>query len=237
MENQSKKVIVTGADGGLGIPVVSRLLADGWNVFAFLHNDMKAEAMRKRFADEADKQLFFLTGDITDIHDIENAIKVSGTPNSLVHLAGGFKGASTFADHDPNLFDQMFDLNVRSAFLLIRAVLPLMKEQGSGSIVTIGAKPALHIGSENAVYSASKAALINMTLSAAEEGRSFHVRANVIAPAVIRTEANAKWASSTKELEKWTPPEEIAQTISWLISEAASGVTGTIIPMFHLIRS
>lgn len=237
MGNQAKKVIVTGADGGLGIPVVTRLLADGWNVFAFLHNDMKADAMRKRFAGAADKQLLFLTGDVTDMNDVETAIKTVGTPDSLVHLAGGFRGAATFADHDSNAFDQMFDLNVRSTFLLIRTVLPLMKEQDSGSIVTIGAKTALHVIASDAAYAASKAALISLTLTAAEEGRQHHVRANVIAPAVIRTEENAKWASSAKELDKWTKPEDIAQTISWLISDAGAAITGTVIPMYHLIKS
>ncbi|MGH2644490.1 MAG: SDR family oxidoreductase, partial [Chitinophagaceae bacterium] len=96
---------------------------------------------------------------------------------------------------------------------------------------------ALHVIAENAVYAASKAALIHLTLAAAEEGRPFHVRANVIAPAVIRTEANAKWAASTKELEKWTSPEDIAKTISWLISENGESVTGTVIPMYHLIKT
>ncbi|MGH2645819.1 MAG: SDR family NAD(P)-dependent oxidoreductase, partial [Chitinophagaceae bacterium] len=183
MNNKAKNVLVTGADGGLGIPVVSKLLQDGWHVYAFLHNDQKAEAMRKKFPGQADSQLSFLTGDITDIQDIENAVKGIAEMNALVHLAGGFRGAATFADQDPNFFDQMFDLNVRSTFLLLRTVLPLMKENGSGAIVTIGAKPALHVIAENAVYAASKAALIHLTLAAAEEGRPFHVRANVIAPA------------------------------------------------------
>ncbi|TAN18493.1 MAG: SDR family oxidoreductase [Chitinophagaceae bacterium] len=237
MADKIKNVLVTGADGGLGIPVVSQLLRDGWHVFAFLHNDKKVDAMRKEFPRQSEDQLSFLTGDITDMQDIENAVRETGSTDALVHLAGGFKGAATFSDHDPNVFDQMFDLNVRSAFLLIRTVLPMMKEKQTGAIVTIGARPALHVIAENAVYAASKAALIHLTLAAAEEGRSCHVRANVIAPAVIRTEANAKWAASTKELEKWTSPEDIAQTISWLISDAGSAVTGTVIPMYHLIKT
>lgn len=237
MDNQAKNVLVTGADGGLGIPVVSQLLQDGWHVYALLHNDKKVEVMHNKFSAYSESQLSFLTGDITDMGDIENAVKEVGIPSSLVHLAGGFKGAATFADHDSNSFDQMFDLNTKSTFLLLKAVLPLMKEQGGGAIVTIGAKPALHVIAENAVYAASKAALIHLTLAAAEEGRPFRIRANVIAPAVIRTEANEKWATSTKELEKWTSPEDISKAISWLISEKGASVTGTIIPMYHLIKT
>lgn len=237
MNDQTKNVLVTGADGGLGIPVVSQLLQDGWHVHAFLHNDEKVDMMRKRFPEKTGTQLSFLTGDVTDLQDIENAVKGIGSVYALVHLAGGFRGAATFADSDINLFDQMFNLNTRSTFMLLRTVLPLLKEKGNGSIVTIGAKPALHAIAENAVYAASKAALIHLTLAAAEEGRPFHVRANVIAPAVIRTDANAKWAASTKEIDKWTSPEDIAETISWLISEEAAAVTGTIIPMYHLIKT
>lgn len=237
MNDKTKNVLVTGADGGLGIPVVSQLLQDGWHVYALLHNDKKVDAMRNKFSANSENQLSFLTGNITDIQDIENAVKEVGIPNALVHLAGGFKGAATFADHDPNSFDQIFDLNTKSTFLLIRTVLPLMKEQDGGAIVTIGAKPALHVIAENAVYAASKAALIYLTLAAAEEGRPHHVTANIIAPAVIKTEANVKWAASTKEIDKWTSPEDIAKTISWLISEKGVAVTGTIIPMYHLIKS
>jgi NAD(P)-dependent dehydrogenase (short-subunit alcohol dehydrogenase family) len=236
MEDQ-KKVLITGASGALGTPVVARLLKDGWNVYALLRSDKAVAEMKGRYREISTGTLSFLSGDVTKAGDVERAVHEMGSISALVHLAGGFTGAGTMATQDPEVFDQLFNLNTRSAFLLLRAILPVMKDAGGGAIVTIGAKPAVHPGAVNAVYAASKAALINLTLSAAEEGRPHQVRANVIVPAVIRTEANEKWAASEKDIEKWTPPDDIAGAISWLISAEGKPVTGTVIPMYNRIHT
>lgn len=235
--DNNKKVLVTGADGGLGLPVVERLLLAGWQVTAFLHRQENIGKMKTALGKEKQENLSFIIGDITLAEDIERAAEKTKDLAALVHLAGGFAGAASFAETDVVLFDHLLDLNTRSTFLLLREILPLMKKNNYGSIVTIGAKAAIQPGKQNAVYAASKAALVNLTLSAAEEGRSYHVRANVIVPAIIRTEANMKWASSKDEIKKWTSPEDIAEVICWLISPESSQVTGTVIPMFNEISS
>lgn len=231
-----KNIVVTGADGALGIPVISRLLQDGWHVFGIMHREEKKEAFSQKFSDMPGSALSVLVADVTSHEDVLSVFAQIKDLDALVHLAGGFTGAPSFADHDPGVFDRMFDLNTRSTFFLIQAALPILQKRNGGAIVTIGAKPAVHPGNANAVYSASKAALINLTLTAAEEGRPTQVRANVIVPAVIRTEANLQWASSEKETEKWTPPEDIARVISWLVSAEGASVTGTVIPMYHGLK-
>lgn len=193
--------------------------------------------MRSRFPDKSGKRLILMAGDVLRQEDIEAALKEMKKPDALVHLAGGFKGGGMIGDYNDSDYNFLFDLNVRAAFLLLRIFLPVMKQNEKGAIVTIGAKPSLYPGGENAVYAASKAALINLTRSAAEEGRKKGVRANVIVPAVIRTRANEQWAASSDVMDKWTPPADIAQTISWLISEQAGSVTGTVIPMFHKLKT
>lgn len=233
---ENKKVLVTGADGGLGLPVVTCLLSAGWHVVAFIHRAENAEKLKAAFGKDDQKNLSFISGDVTLEKDVVQAIEQLKNPAALVHLAGGFAGAKSFADQDENVFDRMFNLNTRSTFFLLKAIMPIMKENKNGSIITIGAKPAVHPGAENAIYAASKAALINLTLTAAEEGRLHDVRANVIVPAVIRTQSNMKWASSDEEVRKWTSPEDIAGVILWLISEESRNVTGTVIPMYHHIR-
>lgn len=231
-----KKVLVTGARGGLGIPVVRRLLENNWKVYALLRTSKGMEEVRALFPGSGGENLFLISGDVTRPEDIEKALNEIKIPDALVHLAGGFKGGASVADYSFTDYDYLFDLNVRSAFLLMKTFLPVMKQNKKGAIVTIGAKPALDPGGENPVYAASKAALINLTLSAAEEGRKADVRANVIVPVIIRTKANEQWASSPKEIEKWTPPEDIAETISWLLSEKGASVTGTVIPMYHKLH-
>src|SRR5690606_7862284 len=108
---KTKKVLVTGADGGLGVPVVARLLSAGWQVIAFLHHEDNAEKLKANFSEEEQKQLSFIIGDITLAEDIERAAEEIKNPAALVHLAGGFAGAATFEENDVLLFDHMFDLN------------------------------------------------------------------------------------------------------------------------------
>lgn len=223
------RIILTGADGGLGIPVLTQLLKDGWPVSAVIRNPDKVTSLRARFPQP---ELQILAADLTSEEGVRSVFSSISELQGVVHLAGGFTGAGTLADTASDTFDRMFNLNTRSAFLVLRAAMPLLKPSG-GAIVTIGAKPALHPSQENAIYAASKAALISLTLSVAEEGRADHVRANVIVPAVIRTQSNLAWASSPEEAEKWTPPEEIAAVISWLLSAQGASVTGTVIPLYH----
>lgn len=234
---EDKKVFVTGGSGGLGTAVVEQLLAADWQVYALVRTATSAEKMRSRFPGKKGKRLILTVGDVLSGKDIEAALKEIKKPDALVHLAGGFKGGAAIAECNDQDYNFLFDLNVQAAFLLLRTFLPVMKTTGKGAIVTIGAKPALYPGGENAIYAASKAALINLTLSAAEEGRKSGVRANVIVPAVIRTKANEQWASSPEVVKKWTSPEAIAQTIAWLISEEGRSVTGTVLPMFNRLKT
>ena len=227
-------IIVTGADGGLGVSVVNQLLTDGWQVSAVVHHNDKIKPLQERFTGAA---LSVQAADLTREEAVNGMISAIPSFQGIVHLAGGFIGGATLNDHPTTVFDRMFDLNTRSTFLLLSAVMPRLKKNKGGSIITVGAKPALHPSGENAVYAASKAALINLTLSAAEEGRSDQVRANVIVPAVIRTQSNLQWASSEKEAAKWTPPEDIASVISWLASEKSASVTGTVIPLYHGLKA
>lgn len=232
---EHRNALVTGANGGLGVPVVRRLLDEGWTVYACLHQGRDGQQLLAAVGTGVD-HLHILEGDVTVPEDVKRLCAAADSWLALVHLAGGFHSAPTFADHAPDDFDRMIALNARSAFLLFKYFLPLMKQQGSGSMVTIGARSALHPATEHAAYVASKAALIALTLQAAEEGRRHGVRANVIAPAVIRTAANAQWASSDEEQARWTPPEDIGAAIAWLISPSSAFVTGTVIPMYHHLR-
>lgn len=226
----SGHIILTGADGGLGVPVLTRLLEDGFQVTAVIHNPDKITALRERFPAAA---LRVLAADLTTEAGAAGIFEGIETLRGVVHLAGGFQAAKTLADTSLETFDRMIALNTRATFLVIRSAMSLMKRFGSGAIVTVGAKAALHPGQENAVYAASKAAVINLTLTAAEEGRPHHVTANVLVPNVIRTAGNLTWASSPGEAEKWTPPEDIAAVISYLVSDEGAPVTGTVIPLYH----
>src|SRR5690625_403647 len=193
IKNMVNHALLTGGSGGLGLPVMKELLMQGWQVTARVHSERGEKRIKEANPGVDRNQLNVVKGNVTHEEGITSIIEKMEHIDALVHLAGGFKSSDRFADNSMEDFQSLLSLNAISAFLLLRRVLPVMKKQKKGSIVMIGAKPALYPMGKNAAYAASKAALINLMQSAAEEGRPQNVRANVIVPAVIDTPENRKW--------------------------------------------
>ena len=228
-----KNALVTGGSGGLGLSVVRRLLAEDWQVTVLVHSEAGKKRLAAGFTEALqNKRLTLVPGDATRQVDLDRVVTQMGQIDGLVHLVGGFKGGKNVESYNEADFQAMFTRNAFSTFVALKAVLPRMKKQKSGSIVAIAAKPALYPGGENPVYAASKAALTNLVLSAAEEGRAAGVRANVLVPYVIDTEENRQWAGEATNTSAWVRPEAMAGTIAWLLSPAGAAVTGTALPLF-----
>src|SRR5699024_6941118 len=162
-------VFLTGGSGGLGLSVVKELLAEDWHIVALVHSDSSEKRLKDTFPNES---LKVVRGSVTNEEDIKVAMNGVNRINALIHLAGGFIGAKNMDNSSVSDFQSIMNLNTFSGFLLLRNILPLFKQQKGGSVVMIGAKPALYPNGQNAAYAASKAALTNLVLSAAEEGRS-----------------------------------------------------------------
>ena len=226
----SLHVLLSGASGGLGRNVLDILLQEGHQVTALVHRTSSLRDMEQRNLDAS--RLQFYEVDLSQAQDVDRLIQRMPLPDTLVHLAGGFRPHKNLGDSTLDDYDYLMNLNLKGAYLLVKALLGPMKQRGSGSIVAIGAKSVLHPGKEHALYAASKAALHSLILHAAEEGRPHGVRANLIVPQIIRTETNLKWSNRPGEADRWTPPEDIAQCISWLISQEAAGITGAVLPMY-----
>jgi NAD(P)-dependent dehydrogenase (short-subunit alcohol dehydrogenase family) len=125
----------------------------------------------------------------------------------------------------------MFELNVNSAFHIIRAVLPHMRKAGSGRIIAIGSRAAESPGVGVGAYSASKAALVSLMRTVALENKDAGITANVILPGTIDTPANRK-AMPSADTSQWVQPVDIAGLILWLTSPPAKDVTGAAIPVY-----
>lgn len=224
------KILITGAAGGLGTGVSRQLLSEGYELIAPMLNWESKDNFETEFSEYKEKCTLFIA-DLSDFASL-NAVKselIKAT--SLVHLAGGFVSADNFANHDNLALDKMWNMNVRSTFHLLQLLMPVFKQNKGGSIIAIGAKAALHPDGHNAAYAASKAALVNLIMTAAVEGKQDQVRANVILPGIIRTPANESWGTDD-QISKWTKVEDIANTISYLLSDKASAVNGACIPMY-----
>jgi NAD(P)-dependent dehydrogenase (short-subunit alcohol dehydrogenase family) len=125
----------------------------------------------------------------------------------------------------------MLDLNLRSAFHILRAVIPVMRASGSGRIVAIGSRAAVEPQPLIAAYSASKSALVTLMRSVAMENKDSGITANVILPGTMDTPAN-RAADPAADVTKWIDPQQVANLALWLVSDAASQVTGSMIPVY-----
>ena len=125
----------------------------------------------------------------------------------------------------------MFEMNVDSAFHILRAVMPHMQKAGNGRIIAIGSRAAESPGAGVGAYSASKAALVSLIRTVAVENKDWGITANVILPGTIDTPANRQ-AMPKADMTNWVQPAAIASLILWLASDAAKDVTGAAIPVY-----
>lgn len=217
-------LILTGATGNLGSVVTTLFLERGWNVHAACMNSNDAT----RLPDSP--HCTFSIGNLSDESDVEKLFREAKDCNAVVHLVGGIKAGEPITSTTVDTFENMMELNARTTFLVVRQALRTLQANG-GAIITIGAKAGIHPETNKSAYSAAKAAAINLTLTAAEEGKPYGIRANCIVPGIILTPANLAWATEGEEAN-WTPPEEIASAIFALCSDEGKGISGAILPMF-----
>jgi len=149
----------------------------------------------------------------------------------LAHLVGGFAGGQTVAETDDATFQRMFDMNLNSAFHILRAVLPLMRKAGGGRIIAIGSRAAEDPGPKVGAYSASKAALVSLMETVARENKDAGITANVILPGTMDTPANRKDMAGA-DMSQWVQPASVASMIVWLAGDAGKDVTGAVIPVY-----
>lgn len=223
----SKIALVTGANGGLGVPVTKTLLDAGFLVTGlapriqphdFDHPHFTALPATLNSLEEAKKA-------------VETVIAHFGRIDLLAHLVGGFAGGQSIDGTDDATFQRMFEMNLNSAFHILRAVLPHMRNAHSGRIVAIGSRAAEDPGANVGAYSASKAALVSLIRTIAIENKNSGITANVILPGTIDTAAN-RAAMPGADIANWVRPESIASLIVWLAGDAAKDVTGAVIPVY-----
>ena len=222
-----KIALVTGANGGLGTHVTKALLDAGFVVVGL--------APKIRQADFDHPNFTALPATLDSLAAANRAadtvIAWFGKIDVLAHLVGGFAGGQTVADTDDATFQRMFDMNLNSAFHMLRAVIPHMRKAQAGRIIAIGSRAAEDPGPTVGAYSASKAALISLIRTVAIENKDAGITANIILPGTMDTATNRK-AMPGADTSAWVQPASVASLIAWLASDAGKDVTGAAIPVY-----
>ncbi|WP_267961900.1 SDR family oxidoreductase [Sphingobium sufflavum] len=212
-------IVVTGAAGILGSAVASFLAGQGHSVTGI---DLAAEA-------PGFPGTFVGGADLTSATGAEAAkAQIQGPVDGLVNVAGGFRW-ETIVDGSPDSWEFLHKINVMTALHTSRALLPTLLE-AKGAIVNVGAAATLKAGLGMGAYTASKSGVARLTESLAEELKDKGVRVNAVLPSIIDTPAN-RADMGEADAPKWVAPAELAQVIAFLLSPAASAVTGANIPV------
>ena len=219
-----KVVVVTGASGALGKVVAEAALARGARVAGVDHAPTQVAATENRIE---------LGGvDLSDSAQAKNAIDavaaLFGRLDVLINIAGAF-AFEAVAEGETGTWQRMYALNVLTALNASRSALPYLAASPAGRIVNVGAMGALQAGIGMGPYAASKAGVHRLTEALAAEWKG-KLTVNAVLPSIIDTPVN-RASMPTADFTKWVRPEELAEVMLFLASDAASAVTGALLPV------
>lgn len=226
-EFDNQIVLITGAKGGLGTDVTEAYLGAGATVIGVARSIAQA--------DFQDPGFHAMPADLTreeNVLALASAVHERfGRVDVLAHIMGGYEGGTAVAETPQSSFEKMFTMNFWPAVHLAKAFIPKMRETGKGRVLGIGARPALEPVATLGAYSASKAALVSLTRTLSLENKDRGITVNMILPGMMDTPAN-RAAMPGADYSKWVQPGKVASLALWLTSEAASQVTGALVPVY-----
>ncbi len=226
---ENKTILITGSNGGIG--AATARLAKKYGAQVVLHG----RAATKDLKDLAKElQAEYIVVDATNKKAIEKAVKKIFPKvkkiNALVNCVG-VNCTSNFMESTTKEWEDVFCTNVLSTVNFSQVVIPYIQKTGSGSIVNIASIRGIADAAGRPVYSATKAAIINITASMAKE-LAPTIRVNAVAPGFTNTAMNKTWTEEVRKkaqnnlIGKVAEPDEIAETILFLLSDKASFVDG-----------
>jgi NAD(P)-dependent dehydrogenase (short-subunit alcohol dehydrogenase family) len=247
-----KVIMITGAGAGLGRAAAHRLASEGARLTLVDVDAEGLEASRESvLASTPGAELLTVTADVSKDAEVAGYVQQTqahfGRVDGLYSNAGIEGRQAPAEDYDLAVFDRVIDINLKGVFYGMRHTLPRLKAQGSGAIVNVASVGGIRGIPNQLAYVASKHAVVGMTKVAAIENGVHGVRVNAIAPGVIMTEmvkgafiqigGEAGWEQAAQDYVSVNPmqrcgePAEVADLVSYLLSDDASFVNGVVVPI------
>ena len=232
-----RTVIVTGAGSGIGKATAVRLAQEGARVVA---TDLLEARLAELTGERPDLDLVTVAGDISSEDTVQAVVAAAaGRVDGLVSNAGIMDAFLPPAEVDDATWEKVFAVNVTALMRTTRAVLPLMLAAGGGAIVNVTSEASFRASASGCAYTASKHAANGFTKSTAMFYKGQGVRANAVAPGAVMTNIEAPWKSQYAQsvlgpimgatITSVATSEQLAATITWLLSDDASNVNGAIV--------
>jgi 3-oxoacyl-[acyl-carrier protein] reductase len=239
MKFEGKLALVTGAARGIGKAIALTLVRDGANVVV-TDVDLEGAQQVAQAIEGLGRDSRAILADVSQREDVERLVSETvshfGKIDILVNNAGIIRRGS-FVEHSPHEWEKVLGVNLGGTFNCTQEVVPLMIEQGGGKIVNISSI-AGKVGDLASApsYGASKGAMNTFTMSLARELAPFNINVNAVAPHAIETEMSREWSDDKRRqiidsipLKRLGQPEDVAEAVAFLASDAANFITGEIV--------
>jgi 3-oxoacyl-[acyl-carrier protein] reductase len=234
----NKVALVTGAARGIGQAIAIKMAAEGADlIICDLQQDWLAETTQK--IEALGRRASGYAVDVSNAQAVQEmvdrAVQAMGRIDVLVNNAGITKDGLLIRMSEAD-WDAVLDINLKGTFLFTKAVSRIMMKQRSGAIVNVASIIGLIGNAGQCNYSASKAGVIALTKSSAKELASRNIRANAVAPGFIRSKMTEKLPEEIQKkmleaipLGRFGEPEDVANVVTYLASDAAAYVTGQVL--------
>jgi len=236
MDLSGKVAIVTGAGKGLGWAIAERLARDGAHL-VLAEMDRPSGKEKAGVIRGMGREALALPTDVSRWSDVEAMVKEVMARfrriDILVNNAGILGPYFPVMEYPEEIWDRVMAVNLKGAFLCCKGVLPVMKEQRSGKIVSMASVAGKEGNANMAPYAASKAAIIGLTKTLGKEMAPYNVQVNCVSPALIETDMAREMTPEQRALliskipmGRLGKPEEVAAVVRFLVSDESSFVTG-----------
>lgn len=229
----NKIVLVTGGTGALGRAITAAFIASDARVVSSYMIEREIEQLKK----ESKAVVELIKTDVTKEEEVEklvlSVISKYGRIDVLVNVVGGYLGGKSVSELDEKEWDLMMTMNLKSAFLISKHVIPQMVSSKYGKITHVSSRTGLKSSGYDSAYAASKSGLIRLVESLSEEVKESNINVNCIMPSTIDTEANRR-AMPTADPSKWVKPQDLANVVLFLCSDQANIITGAAIPTYGI---
>jgi NAD(P)-dependent dehydrogenase (short-subunit alcohol dehydrogenase family) len=226
-------VLVTGGTGALGRAITKTFISSGATVISSYVVDSEVGQLEAQIK----SVIHLIKADIAREEEVmklvSSILDKYGQINILVNVVGGYIGGKSVTDLNEKEWDMMMNMNLKSAFLISKNVIPHMISSKNGKIVHVSSRSGLKSVGYDSAYAASKSGLIRLVESLSEELKELNINVNCIMPSTIDTEAN-RIAMPNADHSIWVKPQDLANIVSFLCSEDGKAITGAAIPTYGL---
>lgn len=243
MKLDQRTAIITGAGSGIGRGSSTLFAREGAKIIVADINDEGGRETVGNIEAEGGEAMFIHT-DVTKATEVqklvESCLNTFGKIDILFNVAGTPQHNSSIENIDESLWDTIYTVNVKSVFLTMKYVIPVMKSAGKGVIINLASMAGVRARPGTSVYASSKAAVIHLTKAVAVEVASSHIRVNYINPAAVYTPMLPRFRPEGMDLEEFyrsaeesmplgriAKPEDVAYAALFLACDESSLVTGT----------